>query len=1453
MGLPIDKIGSNAIKVVSATVKMGRGLAIMGYYKLADWTREMRKYIGKPLKENFHLTDEEVDRMIAAMWDTPVMVDGKLRKVSELAKEMELEELRGQMRKSVEEKIEEQKKAEKTAVVWGDLANIKDNLPFLYPAQHEDVLKAETQFFSQGHSDRKHGRGKGYLFTNATGTGKTFTGLGIVKRFIKQGKGRILIVTASDEKIKDWVKDAAKLGIEATALEDTKSKGSGVVVTQYANMRQNLALLEDEFDLVVYDESHKLQENQHGMATATAAVHHMLSNRDAEQAVLRTLQKTPLWQRERDIAREISDIQRLLQTAETKRDAETDAELRKLGGGGGAQNRLQELNSELGEVKRQQEAALREAMADPAKREAGEKAANRTKAVFLSATPFNTALSLDYAEGYIFSYGDEERQPDRDKRRASFVMSTFPSSHKRQKGGNVTRLLDTQITDPQAASQEEVAFSDRLQNELGTMSGRALDSPYDYSREFPKVDFPMAGEFNRAVEALSTGEYSSLSPYFKSLFNDYAQQTAIFEILKTETAITRAGEHLAQGRKVVIFHRRMASARNVQPPFRSGLDAAKKEKGDIRMLADKFEKDFGGLLNWEKTIDFGKFPHERIMEAFATEEEKEAHRKAVDEWTRKGGKGKRPRLKSKAVAEFNGQTSESQRSEGVVRFNTDDSGCDVIVVQIQSGKEGISLHDTTGRRQRAQISISLPESPLEFIQAEGRIFRIGNKSDAIFEYPMLGVDLETASFAGKISGRSQTAENLALGSRGRGLRDSIMRGVLASRSIPVTGDMGRGGKAFDDKSKQNRTDFDEALDNYQQTQAEEAGLDPSKRSVPDPIGFKLCEWAGAESGETVLVPNAGRGTVARYVGGDKKLIATEAATGPFSRLVALVGGGGRRVENAVFDEDFRRPSNNADAVICSADDARLALKMVNDCGRLVVVAGDKGLTRYPAGYCGLESLHRLLNNETELYHPRLVADIVMPGEVTGLAGKQSHVLVYDVRTGWHTKNPQGEVQLTDLSGITDKSELFRTLRGTSVPKREIDQRARVDRRLRKHVDRAKKLPYTESGERCVVSDDTNFFIRFKKRTLAFPDIRETGAIFPDRYRDFRIRKDWVADGNLPYIQALAKTWVEFRAIAEGEKEPTYQYGYNHIQDKEAIPEVYKELAEAIADALGKNEMQTRNLAEGRAENTVSGTMTLGEFRNAFDALNKGAAETAALADRVFAAAGNIEGLEISVVPQQEMTKSGGGAGTLGMYSAGGGKHRLLLNDALFNSFETGDEKKAQCIVHELIHALTSYCLRADKAGDTDWMTKEQKAAVKDIKEVYDAINNSDFRARLRLSSKVEDNAEYGLTDADEMLAELSNPKFREQLKLKGLWRQTINGVKRLLGMDVTGGGEGKTTAEKTLAGALDTLMDTYNPKEHARIVGRLAGASSEMRLSGEGGGGTRFRETDPDKVGEATD
>ena len=106
------------------------------------------------------------------------------------------------------------------------------------------------------------------MFTNGTGTGKTFTGLGCVERAVQQGKKNILIIAPSDKVQNDWI-TAGKgfFGLDIKKLENTKSAGEGIVITSYENVGANNALLKRDWDMIVSDESHKLMQGEKGSKT----------------------------------------------------------------------------------------------------------------------------------------------------------------------------------------------------------------------------------------------------------------------------------------------------------------------------------------------------------------------------------------------------------------------------------------------------------------------------------------------------------------------------------------------------------------------------------------------------------------------------------------------------------------------------------------------------------------------------------------------------------------------------------------------------------------------------------------------------------------------------------------------------------------------------------------------------------------------------------------------------------------------------------------------------------------------------------------------------------------------------------------------------------------------------------------------------------------------------------
>lgn len=1436
------KFGAYAIKAVAYGAQVGVGLVQNGIYTLKKWFKSMHEGLDAFMQGEVGLTDREVDDFIRDIWNCAYTIDGETHLISEWASKMEQEELRRIVRLSIEEKTKLQANAP-TTVIHGDIDNIRETLPFLLPKQHEDVALAETQFFDESHNDREHAYGKGYLFTNGTGTGKTFTGLGIVKRFINEGKKNILIVTASGQKITDFINDAKKMGIEATALPDTSTAGTGVVVTQYANMRQNDALLEREFDLVLYDESHKLMENQNGDETAASEAHYMITNRDVDAVIRKELRHDPLFKHQRECQIRIDDLKSLLAKGEASYDKLSAAEkgtLQELGGKAGVEAEIKRLDEEVKKCGEKLAEIHKANMADPAKVEAAKKKVGATKVVFMSATPFNTALNLAYTEGYIFSYDEGREGERREDKRARFVLKHFSSSHRTDKGGNARRLPEQQILDPYQASKEEVDYSNHLQNDLHTMSGRDLDSEWDYSRLFPKLSNDGAAMINKAVAALTHGKYAPLAEYFDHLLDNYMMQTAFFEVLKTNLIMDRIADHLAHGRKVLIYHRRKTSTKVIEPPFALGLSKAMKNK-EMQSAAQEFAREFRDLLAWEQSLNYG-FPHEQLIDAFATDEEKAQYSEEIKEWEQQCAKaaaqGKKrmpikPQMKCARIGIFNGDIPQEMRTANVNAFNDDNSGKDILVVQVAAGKEGISLHDTTGVHQRALISLYLPQSPIEFIQVEGRIYRVGNKSNAIFEYPLLGIDLELASFSAKINGRSQTSENLALGDRARGLRDSISRGALGAHEIPVTADMGVGGKERDSREAQEATDYDQAISNWKSWAGDAAH--PTMSEIPDPIGYKIMEWGRAQNGETMLVPYAGEGTMARYAPTTARVVALEADMGKYSRLYALIGGGGRRLENDDFADYYS--GNKADVITMvgphgvAEEEAglmgpvandfkvfRKAMRHMEDGSRLIMVVDEKGL-------------EQIKEIKADALVPRMT--VKLDGAAFGESGAR-YIVMYDAIANKNLREKTGAPIEHDLSNIKDASSAVEALRDITSPERVIDKLVKRKKEVIKPlkaiaaspfvakeyndlVDPAFVKPGAKKSPYIHISHDGTIYISWKRSTSLGVRCNKDFVQGFALYSITRIDLKKILDGDPATLLQYARDYRAIVSLAKADdQEIRVKLGLYKESEYAEVRKVLSQIAELYEAAMGRTGSQLNNLAEGKVENEVpERELTLEEYEDVFKGLNNLDAATEALAAKVFAAIRKIKGMTFACLPAHKF--SGSSERTVAHYVPG--KNRIELNAGFFNSIRMSDEGKAQCMLHEMIHAVTSWAIEQYKQNP-DALNEVQRKAVEDIMNVYQTINTEQFRNQLELSARGDANITYGLTNEHEMMAELANPKFRKVLKITKLWRQLINGIKMLLGIKLPQAKEAEeVTADQVLSDALDTLMDNFDPELYARFTG----------------------------------
>lgn len=680
------------------------------------------------------------------------------------------------------ERIALQRVAEAIPVIDLNLANIAETLPVLLPEQHDDVLKAERRFYE--------GKGRGILFTNGTGTGKTYTGLGIIKRFVKKGARDVLIVVPSSKKAMDWREDGERLSLDIGILEGIEDAGGGVNVTTYANFRTNDALAARDFDLVVYDESHKLMENADGERTTGAIRHQYITNHPesvTEKAAERIVGKRPRgWEYPKE---NFEDFKRDLAAWDAKARANKDR-----------------IDAEVARIK------------------------DRTRVVFLSATPFAYHKTLGYADGYLFT------SPVPDTRGGYNVAKGFDRFLMENFG---YRMRYNKLTQPEAEVNLDVmerAFADRLMKE-GAMSGRMIDVPYDYSREFVLLDAGLGAEIDRGIGVLrgwidrDQNNFKALPDQARDRFN-YIYTMQLLEAVKVAQAIDRIRQHIASGRKVILFHD--YNNANPQHPFK-GWRAGAKSDAELKEI-DTFEARYPDLVN----LDVGilRNPLALLAETFGEQ-----------------------------AVFFNGTVSAGKRQANVKAFNDDASPVKLLVAQSDAMAEGVSAHDMTGKHQRVVMNVGLPVKPTKAIQEEGRAYRVGVKSNAIYEYIVIHTSTEKYAFGSKINERVRTAENLALGSQARALQDSFKQGYLNPITAAPSDTQGRGGKEADRRAN-TMSDFERAKSFYfgrqKKTQRTKAAEGVDYFATPEPIGLKMVEWAQARPNEKMLEPSAGHGAIARF-------------------------------------------------------------------------------------------------------------------------------------------------------------------------------------------------------------------------------------------------------------------------------------------------------------------------------------------------------------------------------------------------------------------------------------------------------------------------------------------------------------------------------------------------------------------------------------------------------------
>ena len=838
---------------------------------------------------------------------------------------------------------------------------------------------------------------QGVMITDGTGTGKTFSGLAVAKEMVEDGKENILIVTPSDSVNNQWA-NAAKdfFGIELSKLDNIQDAGKGAVITTYANLGANDALIKRDWDLVICDESHYLMNNEQGEKTAALAKLRQLTLHPRE---LRARAEERILPEEKLEARRTIAQAAKLKRKKGQLKASEEAIVEK------AEKLQKEKADELSKEERiQVEAQVK----DWEQLNTTEK----PKVMFMSATPFAYVPDIDYAEGYLFDYpkveGGSYNQPGNGFQQ--FMIEHFGYHMRNNKLTKPDKAVDNAVM--------EVEFHEWLRK-TGALTGHELEIDKDYNRGFLLVDQGVGKKIDEGFEFLRNNhdKYRELEGVLNKQF-DSRRRNYLLESIKARESVPIIQQYLKAGKKVVVFYETNVERESFNPfkftqqtkeLLQSGENRWTSE--EIQHEMDMFAKERPDLVNLN--LDELSEPISIYREAFGDD-----------------------------AMFFNGRVSKNKRAEYVKAFNDDNSDKNLIFVQQDAGNAGISLHDTTGKHQRVLINIGIPRRPSYAIQIEGRIYRLGNKSNAIIRYLTTATNIENGLFAETVAGRASTAENLALGRRARGLRDSfknayqeIFDGTWEDRSPDTEGE-DVGGKENDRNIVSTDSDYDRAKAFYfargKKTAKDKAAEGVDYFATPEPVGYKMVQWAGLKDGDRVLEPSAGHGAISRFFSPNTDNTIIE----PSSRLApqAQMNTDNAKLINGYFED--LHIGNKYDAVTMNPpfgtggktaiEHVAKAFKHLRNGGRVIAIIprGAMADKRFDAWY-----------ESDDAKDAHMVGEVLLPGVTFERAGTKVATRIVIIDKGGESQG----VKRIDLSRINNINELFDNLESVEMPARQTKQ------------------------------------------------------------------------------------------------------------------------------------------------------------------------------------------------------------------------------------------------------------------------------------------------------------------------------------------------------------------------------------------------------------------------------
>lgn len=216
-------------------------------------------------------------------------------------------------------------------------------------------------------------------------------------------------------------------------------------------------------------------------------------------------------------------------------------------------------------------------------------------------------------------------------------------------------------------------------------------------------------------------------------------------------------------------------------------------------------------------------------------------------------------------------------------------------------------------------------------------------------------------------------------------------------------------------------------------------------------------------------------------------------------------------------------------------------------------------------------------------------------------------------------------------------------------------------------------------------------------------------------------------------------------------------------------------------------------------------LSIEDVKTLFESLN-GDKAVGELFEKVYAVAKTL-GLKIKISDQLSTAQGNAGNDGIVKYAA-----------SLFY-LPHSDQERASTLLHELIHTCTMYATglhanRNNSRGLTslyDGLPQQIKEACAELEEIYNNIKNDKRVA-----------GEYGITSVNEMVAELSNPVFREKMKEINLWGKIVGAIKRLFGFEALAPeGSEVSNALAEAERVLVKMLDNFDKSTYDAIKDKL--------------------------------